>query len=71
MHVQNILIIFSSFAVIATIAEYLFGKACQSIISKKLWTYNYLSCDHGHFTPITILLFGLGGFYFLILAQIL
>lgn len=67
----NILLIFILFAIIATTAEYLFGKIFESTISKKLWTYNYLSFDNGHFTPISILLFAYGGFYFLIVAQYL
>lgn len=66
----NMFATFVLFAVMATIAEYIFGKACQSIISKKLWTYIYLPYDYGHFTPIVILLFGFGGFYFLIVARL-
>lgn len=67
----NMFITFVLFAAMATIAEYIFGKVCQSIISKKLWTYIYLPYDHGHFTPIVILLLGFSGFYFLIAAQLL
>lgn len=65
----NILGVFVLFAIVATTAEYFFGKICQSVISKKLWTYNYLSFDEGHFTPISIILFAFGGFYFLVVAQ--
>ena len=66
----NIFTTFVLFAIVATIAEYLFGKSCQSTISKKLWTYVYLPYDYGHFSPITIILFGFGGFYFLIFARL-
>lgn len=59
------------FGVVATSAEYLFGKSTEFFISKKLWRYNYLSFDNGHFTPLSLPLFALGGFYFWSVAQML
>ena len=59
------------FAVVPTVVEYIYGKFCQFFISRKLWDYIYLSADHGHFTPLSIPLFCLGGFYFLILSRFL
>ena len=56
------------FAVVGTIAEYLFGKACHIFISKKLWDYTYWSVDSGHFTLLSIPLFCIGGFYFWIIS---
>ena len=58
------------FALIPTIAEYLFGKATQFFISKKLWDYTYLSVDRGHFTPLSVPLFCLGGFYFWVIIRL-
>lgn len=59
------------FAIIGTVAEYLFGKACHFFISRKLWNYTYLSVDNGHFTPLAIPLFCIGGFYFWIIGRIM
>jgi hypothetical protein len=59
------------FAFVATAAEYLFGKATQLLISKKMWTYTYFAYDGGHFTPLAIPLFALGGFYFWFVAHVL
>jgi len=59
------------FGTIATGAEYLYGKATEFFISKKMWTYTYLSVDRGHFTPLSIPLFILGGFYFIAIMQLL
>lgn len=58
------------FAIVGTGAEYVFGKATELIISKKLWAYTYLSTDNGHFTPLVIPFFMLGGFYFWSIAII-
>lgn len=52
-------------------AEYLFGKATEYFISKKLWTYTYMTFDRGHFTPLSLPLFALGGFYFWSIARML
>ncbi len=52
------------FGCIAALAEYLLGKSTEFFISKKLWTYSYFAYDQGHFTPLSILFFTLGGFYF-------
>jgi len=71
LHGWGILILFLEFGIVATTTEYLFGKACQSIISKKLWTYTYLPFDQGHFTPLSFIFFAFGGFYFLMVAQYL
>ncbi|OGE85903.1 MAG: hypothetical protein A3J48_01020 [Candidatus Doudnabacteria bacterium RIFCSPHIGHO2_02_FULL_46_11] len=59
------------FGLFAAAIEYLFGQATQFFITKKLWVYNYLAADQGHFTPLTIPLFALGGFYFWSIARIL
>jgi hypothetical protein len=53
-----------AFGVLGALAEYLFGKACQFFISKKLWAYNYLAFDNGHLTPLTLLPFAFLGFCF-------
>lgn len=58
------------FAVIAAGAEYLFGKATEFFISKKLWTYSYEAMDNGHFTPLSLVPFSLAGFYFWSIALI-
>ncbi|MDE2311794.1 MAG: hypothetical protein KGJ93_01730 [Patescibacteria group bacterium] len=58
------------FGVVAAVVEYFFGKTCQAVIGKKLWTYNYLSVDNGHFTPLAIWGFSLAGFYFWALGLI-
>ena len=52
------------FGLIASAAEYLFGKSVEFFLSKKFWTYNYWAFDNGHFTPLSIIPFALGGFYF-------
>jgi hypothetical protein len=59
------------FAFVATTAEYFFGKATEFFISKKLWTYTYLSIDRGHFTLLSVPLFALGGFYFWSIALVM
>ena len=68
---SKIMVLFFAFGIIATFIEYLFGKMCSLLISKRLWYYTYLSLDGGHFTPISIPIFAIGGFYFLILAKLL
>lgn len=50
--------------VAAALLEYLFGKVTEFFISKKLWVYTYAAVDSGHFTPLSMPLFTLGGFYF-------
>lgn len=47
-------------------AEYFFGKGTQLFISKKLWTYTYITFDNGHFSPLSIVPFIVTGFWFLI-----
>jgi hypothetical protein len=59
------------FAIVPTVAEYLFGKACHFFISRKLWDYTYLAVDNGHFTILAVPLFCIGGFFFLALARIM
>jgi hypothetical protein len=59
------------FAVFPALAEYLFGKVTELVISKKLWVYNHLSMDRGHFTPLSLPAFSLAGFYFLTVALII
>lgn len=59
------LIVAAAFGFLVCIAEYLFGKATQLFISKKLWTYNYFTFDSGHITPLSVVPFALFGFYFL------
>ncbi len=53
-----------AFGITASFFEYLFGKATKFFISKKLWTYNHLAIDNGHFTPLVLIPFSLAGFYF-------
>ncbi len=59
------------FGLLSAAIEYLFGKASQWIISKKLWTYNHFAFDRGHFTPVAIAGFAGAGFYFWGLSLIL
>jgi hypothetical protein len=59
------------FGVVASVFEYLFGRAAEWIISKKLWTYNHPSLDRGHISPVTLFGFSLAGFYFWAVALIL
>lgn len=58
------------FGIIPTAAEYLFGKGTQFFISKKMWIYSYNAYDHGHFTPLAIPAFILGGYYFWIIGTL-
>lgn len=67
---KEIYILVLLFGFVATVAEYLFGKACSFFISKKLWNYNYMAIDQGHFTPLSIPLFILGGFGFWIVSRL-
>jgi hypothetical protein len=67
----QIYMVAAAFGVIATLAEYLYGKSTEFFISKKLWTYSYGAIDRGHFTPLSIPLFILGGFYFWGIALVL
>jgi len=67
----NIYFVACVFGFVATFAEYLFGKSTEFFISKKMWTYSYLSFDRGHFTPLSVPLFALGGFYFWSIAVVL
>lgn len=60
-----------SFGLVACLAEYLFGKATEYFILKKLWIYTYVSLDRGHFTPLAIPFFIIGGFYFWAVALFL
>lgn len=67
----DILKLAAGFALVGTVAEYLFGKACQLFVSKKLWDYNYWAVDGNHFTPLSIPMFCFGGFYFWIISKVL
>ena len=60
-----------AFAVVATSAEYVFGKMTEYVVSRKLWTYIYMAQDKGHFTPLSIPLFVFGGFYFWSVTRLL
>lgn len=60
----------AAFGIIATLYEYLFGKATEFFISRKLWTYTYAPMDNGHFTPLSLLPFALGGFYFSVVTML-
>ncbi len=59
--------LFLLFGVTAFFAEYGFGKMSKLIIGKKLWKYDYLTVDDRHTTPLNIIPFGFGGYYFLFL----
>jgi hypothetical protein len=58
----SFLLIAAVFAAVGGSAEYLFGKATQFFISKKLWSYSYCSFDNGHFTPLALAGFSIAGF---------
>lgn len=58
------LIIAAAFGLAAFAIEYLFGKVEEVFLSNKLWYYSYLTFDHRHSTPLNILPFAFGGFYF-------
>ena len=61
----NIFILIAvAFGLIGGLAEYLFGKATELFISKKLWAYNHMAMNKGHFTPLSLIFFSLAGFYF-------
>lgn len=68
--VENSIYLVMLFSIIPTLAEYLFGKATELLISRKLWVYNFMSYDRGHFTPLSIPAFLLAGFYFLTIEQV-
>lgn len=59
------------FGIIAFIAEYLFGKTCESHVSKRLWIYTYGARDRGHITPLSIIPFSFGGFFFITLFVVI
>ncbi len=61
------LVLFFFYGIFAFFAEYLFGKMSKTIIGKKLWTYEYLTIDKKHTTPLNIFPFGLAGYYFFFL----
>jgi hypothetical protein len=63
------ILIFISFATIAFIAEYLFGKMCKLFVNKKLWTYTYLTFDHQHITPLAMIPFVMAGYWFWTMAE--
>lgn len=62
----SFLILALTYAVFLSLAEYLFGKATSLFVSRRLWTYTYMPWDNGHFTPLSLIPFTVGGFYFLI-----
>jgi hypothetical protein len=59
------------FGLIAFVAEYLFGKACVLLISKRLWYYSYFTIDNNHTKPLNIIPFMAAGFYFWTVALLL
>ncbi len=65
------LFLFFLYGIIAFIVEYFFGKISKLIIGKKLWTYEYLTIDKKHTTLLNIVVFGLGGYYFIFLFLLL
>lgn len=67
---NEILIIFLALGIIGAITEYLLGKFLHETLSRKLWTYNYLSYDEKHFTPLSIPAFSLAGIYFWMITEI-
>lgn len=67
---NEFLLIAMVFGLVVCFLEYLLGKLMQAVISKKFWTYTYLSMDDGHFTPLSIALFSLAGFYFWAVAAV-
>ncbi len=56
--------LFFIFGVFGFIAEYIFGKVSKIVIGRKLWTYEYLTIDKNHTTPLNIIPFGLTGYFF-------
>lgn len=68
---KDIIVLTTLFALIASFTEYMLGKASEVFISKKLWTYNYLAFDKGHFTPLSLPFFALGGYYFWLVGLII
>jgi hypothetical protein len=64
------LLVIIFFLTIPALCEYLFGKATERVISKKMWTYNYCSYDKGHFTPLSMPAFLLAGYYFIFIKEI-
>lgn len=66
----NYFALFAVMAIVAWIAEYMFGKMCHLFLSKRLWSYTYAASDHGHITPLSIIPFGLAGFYFLFIYSL-
>ncbi len=61
------LLLFLLYGIVAFFAEYFFGKMSKTMIGKKLWTYEYLTIDKKHTTPLNIFPFGLAGYYFFFL----
>lgn len=59
-----IILIISGF--VAFICEYLFGKLVSLLMGKQLWTYNFLSYDNKHITPLSIIPFIMGAFFYLL-----
>jgi hypothetical protein len=59
------------FGVGAWIVEYLFGKGCVYFVSRRLWVYNHVAWDEGHITPLSIIPFAFGGFWFMTLYYLI
>ncbi len=70
-HNYKIIVAGIVFAFIGWALEYLFGKICETYLSKRLWVYTSKSSDHGHLTPLAILPFALGGFFFISLFALI
>lgn len=49
----------------AWVVEYFFGKGIVFFLGKRLWAYNFMATDNGHITPLSIIPFALGGFWFM------
>ncbi len=64
------LLMIAAVGVAATLLEYLMGKACEGLLGRKLWTYQHVAKDHGHFTPLSIPAFATGGVYFWIVYEL-
>ena len=65
-----VLLLFAAFGVVAALIEYLFGKSIELFLSRKLWAYNYLQKDDGHFTILVVPAFAFGGFYFWLVYEL-
>jgi hypothetical protein len=58
------LVFFLSVGIVGWVCEYAFGRMCVFFISHKLWGYEYMSLGNKRITPLSIIPFAWGGFYF-------